>query len=120
MSDRYADATAAYQGAGRGFAAATVEQIINLATGGLKPELTLFFDVSVELALGRSDLRHKDGGLTNRMDTEKAEFYYAVRDAYLAIAAAEPARYRIIDGSGTVETTHSAALEVLSHFLSVA
>ena len=51
ISDRYADATFAYQGAGRGFSEAVVDQIIQLATGGLKPDLTLFFDISEETAL---------------------------------------------------------------------
>ena len=53
ISDRYADATFAYQGAGRGFDEKTVNQVIKLATGGLKPDLTLFFDISIENALKR-------------------------------------------------------------------
>src|SRR5215204_3564614 len=53
ISDRYADATFAYQGAGRGFPEETVSQIIQFATGGLKPDLTLFFDISVENAIRR-------------------------------------------------------------------
>ena len=48
ISDRYADATEAYQGAGRGFPSETIRQVIDLATGGLKPDLTLFFDISVD------------------------------------------------------------------------
>src|SRR5215204_4374348 len=53
ISDRYADATFAYQGAGRGFPETLVNQIIQFATGGLKPDLTLFFDISVENAIRR-------------------------------------------------------------------
>ena len=53
ISDRYADATFAYQGAGRGFPEKKVLQVIDLATGGLKPDLTLFFDISVEEAIRR-------------------------------------------------------------------
>ena len=67
ISDRYADATFAYQGAGRGFPEATVNEIIELATGGLKPDLTLFFDISVENALQRMGIRHETGKGKNRI-----------------------------------------------------
>src|SRR5688572_31823985 len=60
ISDRYADATFAYQGAGRGFSEETVGEIIRLATGGLKPDLTLFFDISVENALQRMGAREEN------------------------------------------------------------
>src|ERR1043165_2324405 len=53
ISDRYSDATFAYQGAGRGFDEKTVNEVIRLATGGLNPDLTIFFDISVETALRR-------------------------------------------------------------------
>jgi dTMP kinase len=62
ISDRYADATAAYQGAGRGFSESAVSQIIELATGGLKPDLTLFFDLQIEQALRRTNSRSSDTG----------------------------------------------------------
>src|SRR5688500_643358 len=68
ISDRYADATSAYQGAGRGFSEKTVNEIIELATGGLKPDLTLFFDISVETAILRMGRRSENGNEKNRMD----------------------------------------------------
>jgi len=61
ISDRYADATFAYQGAGRGFDEKTVEQVINLATDGLKPDLTLFFDIPISTAIGRRNARGEAG-----------------------------------------------------------
>src|SRR5258708_36928472 len=79
ISDRYADATFAYQGAGRGFDEKTVNQVIKLATGGLKPDLTLFFDISKENALRRMSARNETGEKANRMDFETAEFYERVR-----------------------------------------
>src|SRR5688572_22586647 len=90
ISDRYADATFAYQGAGRGFPEETVNEIIRLATGGLKPDLTLFFDITIENAIRRMAERRETGDGQNRMDVETAEFYSKVREAYLSIAKAEP------------------------------
>jgi len=118
ISDRYADATFAYQGAGRGFPEAMVNEIIELATGGLKPDLTLFFDITVENAIKRMADRHEIGEGRNRMDVETAEFYSRVRDAYLRIAKAESNRFSTIDANGTIEETHASVAEVISKFLS--
>jgi dTMP kinase len=71
ISDRFADATAAYQGAGRGFTEETVNQIIRLATDGIKPDLTLFFDISVEEAASRTNSRTNAETVKNRMDAAK-------------------------------------------------
>ena len=117
ISDRYADATFAYQGAGRGFAEATVNQIIELATGGLKPDLTLFFDISVENALNRMRSRSETGERINRMDAETADFYSNVRTAYLAIAEREPNRVRVIDANMSVEEIQSKVIEIATEFL---
>ncbi|MFN2412626.1 MAG: dTMP kinase [Pyrinomonadaceae bacterium] len=117
ISDRYADATAAYQGAGRGFATATVSRIIDLATGGLGPGLTLFFDVTVETALRRMGKRDTGGERKNRMDAETVEFYEEVRRAYFRIAASERERFRVIDAEAAVENIHAEVLHHVSEFL---
>jgi len=117
ISDRFADATFAYQGAGRGFPEATVNQIIELATGGMKPDLTLFFDISVENALKRMRSRSETGERINRMDVETADFYTNVRSAYLAIAEREPMRFRIIDANGSVAEIQAAVVEIITKFL---
>ena len=119
ISDRYADATFAYQGAGRGFPEHTVNEIIDLATGGLKPDLTLFFDISVERALERMLERDETVTRTNRMDAETAEFYTRVRQAYLGIAHSEPKRFRVLDANGSVEETHAKVLNVVRDFLDI-
>ncbi len=118
VSDRYADATFAYQGAGRGFSEGAVNQIIELATSGLKPDLTLFFDLPVEAALERTTSRSTGGERKNRMDRETGEFYARVRRAYLKIAEAEPQRFRIVDANGSTEEVHARVLEVVTQFLS--
>ena len=117
LSDRYADATFAYQGAGRGFPEKTVNQVIQLATDGLKPHLTLFFDLSIEKALSRTNSRNDDGGRKNRMDSETAEFYARVRQAYLHIAEKEPKRFRIINAEGSTSEVQARVVEIVSEFL---
>jgi len=117
LSDRYADATVAYQGAGRGFAPEVIAEVVALATGGLKPDLTLIFDLPVAAAVTRANRRTHDGHMRDRLDIEDAEFYTRVRDAYLQIAAAEPERVRIIDASGSVEETHARVTGVVMNFL---
>jgi dTMP kinase len=116
LSDRYADATAAYQGAGRGFDAKLIEEIIELATGGLKPDLTLLFDLSVDDAAVRTR-RRVASKRTDRLDSEDREFHERVRDAYLEIANASPDRFRIIDARGSVNETHRTVMDIVVPFL---
>ena len=117
ISDRYADATRAYQGAGRGFTETTIEQIIKIATGGLEPDLTVFFDVSIEKAITRKDSRIESGEKKNRMDAESLDFYRRVRDCYLNIAAASTKRFRILDADGSISEVHRRVLETVTEFL---
>lgn len=119
VSDRYADATFAYQGAGRGFDEAKVNQVIELATGGLKPDLTLFFDITVEEALVRMADRDENHTKKNRMDEETGEFYTRVREAYLGIARREPERFRVIEAMGTISEIHSQVVSILSKTLKI-
>jgi dTMP kinase len=116
LSDRYADATVAYQGAGRGFDPALIQEIVELATGGLKPDLTLLFDLSVAESAVRTRKRVK-AKRTDRLDIEDAEFHTRVRDAYVEIAKAAPERFRIIDARGSVEETHKRVMEIVFPFL---
>lgn len=118
ISDRYADATFAYQGAGRGFSESTVNQVIELATDGLKPDLTLFFDLSIEKAVLRTNNRTNAGEQKNRMDKETAGFYARVREGYLKIAASEPERFRIVDAEGSTSEVQMRVVEIVTKFLS--
>ncbi len=117
ISDRYADATIAYQGAGRGFTAEMVKTVVDLATGGLKPDLTLVFDLPVEECIYRT-LRRTNGGVnSDRLEGEDAAFHTRVRNAYLELAAAEPDRVRIIDASGSVNDTHERVMQLVIPYL---
>ena len=117
ISDRYADATFAYQGAGRGFDESVVNQVIQLATGGLKPHLTLFFDITVDTAIRRMNEHKGEERVQNRMDRETTEFYERVRGAYLGIAEREPDRFRVIDANGSIDEVQNAVIDVVDIFL---
>jgi dTMP kinase len=117
FSDRYADATAAYQGAGRGFSPGLISEIIELATEGLKPDLTLLFDLSVDDSTSRTRRRTNGKQQGDRLDGETNEFHTRVRDAYLRLARAEPERVKIVDTNRPVESTHESVKGIVIPFL---
>ena len=116
LSDRYADATVAYQGAGRGFEPKLIQDIVQLATGGLTPDLTLLFDLSVSESAVRTRRRVASKN-TDRLDIEDAEFHTRVRNAYLEIAKAEPDRFRVIDARNSTRETHKLVMDIVVPFL---
>ena len=91
--------------------------MIRLATDGLKPDLTLFFDIPIEKAILRTNSRSDKETIKNRMDKETSEFYTRVREAYLRIAPKEPKRFRIIDANGSINEVHGKVLEIVKTFL---
>ena len=110
---RYADSSLAYQGAGYGIDEEAMRQLQAFATDGLAPHLTILIDVPVEVGLGR-----KRRGLWNRFeDTEGAAFFEAVRAAYLRLAAADPDRFRVVDGSGRVPEVDEAIQALIEPLL---
>jgi dTMP kinase len=123
LSDRFYDATTVYQGHARGFDLELVNQLNELATGGLKPDLTLLLDLDVETGLKRTMRRGDGTGATaarpDRLDQEPVEFHERVRKAYLEIAAREPQRFRVIPSAGPVEKTFELVIRAvrdLIHF----
>jgi dTMP kinase len=109
ISARYLDSSLAYQGAGYGNDQAELRQLQSFATHGLLPDLTILIDVPVEIGLGR-----KRAGEWNRFeDTEGVAFFETVRQAYLDLAAAEPERFRVVDGSGSVQATDERIRELV-------
>jgi len=116
LSDRFYDATTVYQGYARGFDLTLVNQLNELATGGLKPDLTLIFDLDVETGLKRTRRRGDEAGLVarpDRLDQEPIEFHERVRKAYLEIAAREPQRFRVIPSAGPVEETFNLMIRAV-------
>jgi dTMP kinase len=124
LCDRYSDATIAYQGYGRGFDLPLVEQLMNWATDGLKPDLTLLFDLDVRVGLNRVHRRsHANTSAQtleqpDRLDLEPAEFHERVRQGYLAIAARAPERFRLISAAGSIETVAENVFKEVEHVLS--
>ena len=95
VSDRFTDATFAYQGGGRGVPSADIETLENWVQGSLRPDLTLLLDVPLEVSMARiAETREKD-----RFEQETADFFTRVRIAYLQRAAAAPERYAVIDSN---------------------
>jgi dTMP kinase len=116
ISDRYADSTFVYQGAGRGFDEKIVNQVIELATGGLKPDLTFFFDLPVEESIRRKNSRNTNGEQQNRMDKENYEFYVRVREAYLKLAEQEKQRFCVIDANHSISEIAGEVIGVWNEF----
>lgn len=117
LTDRYSDATVAYQGAGRGFSPQLIAEVIQLATGGLMPDITLIFDLPVQTGTSRTRRRAHQTQEGDRLDAEDAAFHELVREAYLQLAAAEPQRVRIIDASGSIDETHARMMKIVLPFL---
>jgi dTMP kinase len=110
---RYVDSSLAYQGAGYGNDPEQMRWLQRFATYDLLPDLTILIDVPVEVGLGR-----KRRGEWNRFeDTLAVEFFEKVRAAYLELAAAEPERFRVVDGSGSVEETDRLVREAVESLL---
>jgi dTMP kinase len=111
---RYIDSSLAYQGAGYGNDMADLRRLQDFATAGLRPDLTLLLDVPVEVGLERTRRRAE----WNRFeDTEEVAFFEAVRNAYLRFADDEPDRFRIVDGSGSVEDADAAIRSIVEPLL---
>ncbi|MBQ0742184.1 MAG: dTMP kinase [Pseudomonas sp.] len=113
ISDRFTDATYAYQGGGRGI---PVERIASLETwvqGELRPDITVIFDVPVEVGMARARARSE----LDRFEVEEQSFFEAVRNTYLSRAAAEPQRYRVIDASGDLQQVAAAMQPVINEVL---
>ncbi|MFP4158764.1 MAG: dTMP kinase [Desulfobacterales bacterium] len=104
ICDRFADSTIAYQGAARGISADFIKEINTVVFGGLKPDITFLLDLPPEVGLSRAWMQI-DSGLRrkgeSRFEQERIRFHEKVRQGYLALAANEPWRIRVIDAQGT-------------------
>jgi dTMP kinase len=114
ISDRYADSTLAYQGHGRGLDLEELRRLNRFATGGLEPDLTFLLDVEVAQGLAR---RRASGEAWTRLDAMDLAFHQRVREGYLALAAAEPTRWVVIDASQPLEAVRAAIRVHLAHRL---
>jgi len=108
ICDRHADATVAYQGYGRGLNLGLIERMNETATGGIRPDLTVVFELTTVLGLTRAIDRNEDAGTfdESRFEQEELEFHERVREGYLDIASKEPQRVKVIDASGTEDEVY--------------
>ena len=95
VCDRFVDASRAYQGGGRGIPLDDINQVASWVLGDLKPDLTILLDAPVETSRRRADAR----SAPDRIEIEREEFFGRVRDCYLQLALAEPARFVVIDAT---------------------
>ena len=107
LCDRHTDSTVAYQGYGRGIDLNRINLLNDIATSGMKPDLTFIFDIDIDTSMSRVG-KEKD-----RMESAGVEFFKKVREGYLAIAKQEPQRVKLIDGSKSIEDIHSEVLAII-------
>jgi len=115
IQDRYLDSSVAYQGAGRVLDAGDVRDLSLWATGGLLPDLTVLLDLDPAAARSRLDADEKP---FDRLEAEKGEFHSRVRDGFLALAAAEPERFVVLDARQTVPALATRVREAVASRLS--
>lgn len=112
--DRYIDSTLAYQGFGRGMSMSLIEQMNEVSTEGLKPELTILFDIESEEGLARLH-----PGSQDRLEREALEFHQRVRAGYKQLSEKEPERWQVLDASKSLTTVQAAFKKILSEKLSI-
>lgn len=117
VCDRFADSTMAYQGYGGGVPRRDLEALHRIVAGDFKPDLTLVFDLPVEIGLQRAAGR---AGAETRFERKPRDFHERLRQGFLDIARRAPRRCAVIDAQGTVEAVHRAVLAALRERLKVA
>lgn len=109
LSDRFVDASYAYQGGGRGLSMSRIAALEKLVLADMRPDLTLLFDVPVEVGLARAGKR----GDLDRIEREDLSFFQRIRDTYLSRAAAEPARFQVLDAAAPLAEVQAQLLGTL-------
>jgi dTMP kinase len=99
ICDRFSDSTMAYQGYARGISKQLISSMNNFATSGIKPDLTFYIDIDVNIGLKRAHIR---SGRKDRLELENTSFHEKVRKGYLSIAKKEPKRIKVINGNKTI------------------
>ncbi|MDM7883806.1 dTMP kinase [Curtobacterium citri] len=106
LQDRYIDSSVAYQGVARGLGADRIRSVSEWAADGLAPDLTVLLDLDV--TVGRARVAAARGDTFDRLESEAAAFHETVRGAFLDAAAAEPARFLVVDASAPAEDVQRA------------
>ncbi|PKO54356.1 MAG: dTMP kinase [Betaproteobacteria bacterium HGW-Betaproteobacteria-2] len=110
VSDRFSDASFAYQSGGRGVPAEKIEQLEAWVHADLQPDLTILFDVPVEVSVARlAGARSPD-----KFEQQDAAFFTRIRNAYLQRAEASPERFRVINGNQPIEKVEQALMQIIA------
>lgn len=122
LTDRFTDSTFAYQGAANGYPIEKLNQIEQIVHGDLQPDLTLFFDVTPEVAETRRQKRLAQDttntvSATDKFDNREAEWFAKTRQGYLDRIAAHPDRYVVIDGAQPIEQVAAQVRQVMEQFV---
>jgi len=115
LCDRFTDATYAYQGGGRGIAPDRIAALENWTQGGLRPDMTIYLDVPIETGRQRAGER----STPDRFEKEQNDFFNKVRQAYLDRARQDPARFRVVDASTTLDQVQVHLDEVIQELAHV-
>ena len=107
LCDRHTDSTVAYQGYGRGLDLNQIKMLNDIATNGVKPDMTFVFDIDIETA------QERVGKTKDRMESAGIEFFKRVRQGYLEIAKSEPERAKVLDATQTIETIANQVKEYI-------
>ena len=103
ISDRFTDATYAYQSGGRGVPSEKVSLLENFVQGEIRPDITFLFDAPIEVGMSRAQKR----GALDRFEEEEMSFFNRVRDNYLQRASQEPGRFKVIDASQNLDSVQT-------------
>ncbi len=115
ISDRFSDATLAYQGFGRGLPINHIIDLNEWITGTCKPDITILIDCPIEIGLKRT--LHAPLLKGDRLEQETTTFHQKVREGYLKIASMYPERIKVVDGSGRPSEIHRKIMEIISPYL---
>lgn len=113
ITDRFTDATFAYQGGGRGVKEADIKLLENLVQRELRPDLTLLLDMDANLGLERAQAR----SALDRFEQEEIEFFKRVRNCYLQRATAEPKRFALINAENSISNVNQQIKQVIMNFI---
>lgn len=113
ITDRFSDSTVAYQGYGRGISLKLIDSLDKIATGGMRPDLTILLDLDVKTGL----MRNKHINKVDRLELEDIKFHEKVRDGFLKLAAKEPRRIKIVKASKGIDEVHREIVKIVEKVL---
>lgn len=113
ITDRFSDSTVAYQGYARGLDLQLIDSLDMLATGKLRPDITILLDIAVKTGITRNKSLNK----SDRLELEDMSFHEKVRKGFIQIAASEPGRVKVVDSSGSLVEVHQETVKIISALL---